>query len=288
MSSLIQAAVAEPFIGSKDSGLQVYAPPVVQLPPFMSRMGLLELTVEKQTPDFIIIGDLCQIVQITLPPGQGLQGEPGSMCYQSNGITLKVKIGGLGRALFDGNIFKDQFTNETQQPGYIGLTAPFPATIVPMDLRRFGGQILLKRDAFLAALDPNTSIGISIMRGACTCATCCCAGVPLVMQRVQTQGWVFAAAHGTIVHKLLAPGEEILIHSHSLVACTTDVSLDVRAQSGCCNFCCSGQDAFQTALKGPGEVWLSSMPIEKLRQIFATNGERKKKGAAEGVAAALR
>jgi len=259
--------------GHVDSGMTVVAQSVdARLPPFMSRMGLLEATVAEtqRRADFFIVGDLCQVVQVRLASGQAIQGEPGSMCYQSEGVKLEVRMGGVGR-LFGGSLFKDHFLNSSPNEGYIGLAAPFPATIIPLDLSRFGGEILLKRNAFLASLDVNTTIGLSTVQAPYTCITCCCAGVPLIMQRVMTHGLVFAAAHGTIVHKLLAAGEVILIHSFSLVACTTSISINVKAQDDWCNFCCSGQDAFQTQIKGPGEVWLSSLPIEKLRALFASS-----------------
>ena len=79
----------------------------------------------------------------------------------SDGSKINVKIGGFGRLLTEGNLFKDIYhnagkcegnrcylchffsTNSTtgSQAGFIGITANYPATVIPINMEEFGGEI---------------------------------------------------------------------------------------------------------------------------------------------------
>lgn len=74
--------------------------------------------------------------------------------------------------------------------------------------------IIGKHDAFLASIDVHCKVTMSTMAAASALA-CCCAGMPFIMQRVSAKGWIFLAAHGTIVEKVLSPQEEIVVDSNS-------------------------------------------------------------------------
>ena len=48
-------------------------------------------------------------------------------------------MGGFARVMVDGSLFKSLYKNKSQQPGFVGITANFPATIIPINLETFGG-----------------------------------------------------------------------------------------------------------------------------------------------------
>jgi len=251
----------------------------VGIPQFMKDSKMTPLAVEGDVHGvFHIHGELCQIVHIILNHDQKIQAEPGTMTYMSDGVAAETKIGGFGRLITEGNIFKSLYHNKTQSPGYIGLTANFPATIIPMNLDRLGGTILSKHDAFLGAIDPNAHLTWKRLR-ANSCAACCCSGLPFTMQEVRAQGWIFMAAHGSIVEKKLSDGENIIVDTDSVVALTPGVTIGVEKTGGCCTICCGSEGLFNTALKGPGTVWLSSMPMEKLRKLFLMKPPKQRKAA---------
>jgi uncharacterized protein (AIM24 family) len=76
---------------------------------------------------------------MVLKPDQKIQCEPGTMCYSSNDVQADVKLGGFARVLVDGSLFKNIYKNKGQQLGYVGITANFPATIIPINMDTFGG-----------------------------------------------------------------------------------------------------------------------------------------------------
>lgn len=142
-----------------------------------------------------------------------MQLEPGAMCYMSEDCKLSTQFGGFSRMLTEGDIFKQKCHNNGPKHGYIGITANIPATIIPINLDTMGGSIKCKHDAFLGSHHPDIKIGMSRLKAA-SCAACCCSGIPMVLQNVQGNGWIFLACHGTIMQKTLAANEEIVVDSN--------------------------------------------------------------------------
>eukprot|EP01034_Spumella_vulgaris_P021818 gene21818-27887_t len=101
--------------------------------------------------------------------------------------------------------------------------------------------------------------------------------MPFFMENIVAKGWVFLAAHGTIIEKQLAPGEEIVVETNSVVAVSNSVTVDVVRTGSCFTMCCGGEGMYNTALKGPGRVIMSSMPLGKIRRLFTQPATTKKK-----------
>lgn len=257
---------------------------VAIMPTFMQQQGLKVLTAETGSgAGYQILGETMQILTISLAPGQQIQTEPGTMCYGSDGCKLKVKIGGLIRLVSGESIFKALWTNSTNEPGFVALTPNLPGAVIPINLDALGGSIRCKRDAFLAALDPNVRITVSLLNTD-SCLACCCSGMDMVMQDVRGQGTVFLQAHGTIMQKELAAGEEVVVDTNAVVAVGAGVTVDVVMTGGCCTMLCASEGIFNTTLKGPGLIILCSMPLEKLRRLFPRPRQNGAAGAAADAA----
>lgn len=237
------------------------------VPTFMVNEGLTVVVPQREGQGYSILGDTMQIVSIPLAPGQSIQTEPGTMCYASDGVKLKVKIGGFTRLLSGESLFKAVWNNTTSQPGYVALTPNIPATIIPINLDQMGGSVKCKRDGFMAALDPNVRITISLLNTD-SCLACCCSGMDVWMQDIIGKGTVFLQAHGTIMQKVLRDGEQLVVDTNSVVAVASTITVDVVMTGNCCTMCCANEGIFNTTLKGPGLVILCSLPIEKLRRLF--------------------
>ena len=101
-----------------------------------------------------------------------------------------------------------------------------------------------------------------------------------MMESIVAKGWIFLAAHGTIMEKELAQGEELVVDTDSVVCVSQSVTVDVIRTGSCITMCFSGEGLFNTALKGPGKVIISSMPLEKIRKHFRQMAPTKKKDSA--------
>ena len=74
------------------------------------------------------------------------------------------------------------------------------------------------------------------------------------------------------MEKVLAPGEVLLVDTHSLVGYAESVTYDVRTTGGCITCCCGGEGLFNTFLVGPGLVIVQSMSQLRLRQAVGAYG----------------
>eukprot|EP00341_Mesodinium_pulex_P005270 CAMPEP_0116891400 /NCGR_PEP_ID=MMETSP0467-20121206/1825_1 /TAXON_ID=283647 /ORGANISM="Mesodinium pulex, Strain SPMC105" /LENGTH=241 /DNA_ID=CAMNT_0004559895 /DNA_START=30 /DNA_END=755 /DNA_ORIENTATION=- len=217
--------------------------------------------------EFSIQGDDSQVLTIAVAPNQTIQAEPGAMCFASNEMKQNTKLGGFMRMVAGEPIFKSTWVNEGAEPGFVALTNAIPSTIIPLNLDALGGSVLCARDAFMASINPDVKITVGLIPTA-SCLACCCSGLSPILQRVAGNGWVFLAAHGTIMQKILGPGEEIVVDTMSVVGCASSVTVDVVQTGGCSAICCSGEGLFNTTLKGPGIVLINSLPLAKLRRLF--------------------
>lgn len=222
-----------------------------------------------------VVGEISNILHVVLKPGQVIQAEPGTMIYGSNKMKAEVRMGGIGRLLTQGNFIKLNYTNSDSADGYVGLASNFPGQIVPYNLDNLGGSMAFKHDCFLGAMDKDARIDMFPLQADSVMA-CCCAGIPFFMERISGKGWIFIAAHGTIMQKQLLAGEEICVDTAAVVAVATTVRVDVKMTGGCSTMCCGGEGLFNTTLKGPGLVVLTSMSIEKIRRLFPAPAPVKK------------
>jgi hypothetical protein len=88
------------------------------------------------------------------------------MFYMEEGIAFETKLGDgseatsgimgklLGaamRGITGETIFLTHFTNRGSGKQHVSFAAPYPGTIVPVDLAALGGEVILQKDAFLCA-----------------------------------------------------------------------------------------------------------------------------------------
>jgi len=71
-----------------------------------------------------------------------------------------------------------------------------------------------------------------------------------------------------VIKKSLSDGEVLVVDGPSLVAWDARIGLGVQATGGMCVACCSrsGEACCNTTVKGPGDVWIQSMNLGKLKR----------------------
>jgi uncharacterized protein (AIM24 family) len=85
-----------------------------------------------------------------------------------------------------------------------------------------------------------------------------------ILQALTGEGDVFLKAGGTLIRRDLEPGEQLRISSGCLVGFSEGVDYDVQMIKGFQNIIGGGEGLFMTTLTGPGVVWLSGMPPERM------------------------
>jgi uncharacterized protein (TIGR00266 family) len=244
--------------------------------------------------DYQILGDDMQFVKIELDPGEAALGEAGAMMYLEDGIELQTifgdgsqqsgglmeKLVGAGKRLLVGeSLFMTVFHNRANGKRRAAFAAPYPGKIVPIHLAEIGGELIAQKDSFLVAAK-GVSIGIAFTKrfGAGLFG-----GEGFILERLQGDGWAFVHAGGTLEEKTLAAGETLRVDTGCIVAMQPSVEYDIQLVGGLKTALFGGEGLFFAMLRGPGRVWLQSLPFSRLAsRIFAAAPQTGHGGREEG------
>lgn len=249
--------------------------------------------------DYKIFGDDMQFVEVELDPHETVIAEAGSLMMMDDGIDMETifgdgsrdtgglmgKIFSAGKRVITGeSLFMTAFTNQGSAKKHVSFASPYPGKIVPMDLSQLGGKIICQKDAFLAAAK-GVSVGVEFQR---KIGTGFFGGEGFIMQKLEGDGMAFVHAGGTIHQKVLAPGEGIKVDTGCLVAMTSDVDYNIEFAKGVKTALFGGEGLFFATLKGPGTVWIQSLPFSRLAsRVFAampaTGGSKDEGSIARGL-----
>jgi len=95
------------------------------------------------------------------------------------------------------------------------------------------------------------------------------------MQKLEGDGLAFVHAGGTVVKRELAPGEVLRVDTGCLVALTGEVDFDIQYVGKVKTALFGGEGLFFAVLRGPGTVWLQSLPFSRLAsRVFAAAPQR--------------
>src|SRR5258705_13892137 len=103
------------------------------------------------------------------------------------------------------------------------------------------------------------------------------------MQRLQGDGWAFVHAGGMLTERTLAPGEIIRVDTGCIVAFQPTVDFDIQFVGKIKSALFGGEGLFFATLRGPGTVWLQSLPLSRLAdRIVAASPRAGGSGREEG------
>ncbi len=226
--------------------------------------------------DYTIYGEDMQFVEIELDPGEAAVAEAGGMMYMEDGIDMETIFGdgsnsgnggfmgalmGAGKRLLTGeSLFMTVFMNKGSGKKRVAFGAPFPGTIVPVDLSQLGGELIAQKDSFLCAAK-GVSIGIAFQR---KLGAGFFGGEGFIMQSLQGDGLAFMHAGGKLHERNLAPGEGLRVDTGCIVAFQSTVNYDIQYVGKIKSALFGGEGLFFATLKGPGKVWLQSLPLSRM------------------------
>ena len=107
-------------------------------------------------------------------------------------------------------------------------------------------------------------------------------GEGFILQRLEGDGLAFIHAGGTLVQKDLAPGETLRVDTGCLAAFSPSVEYDIETVGGIKNALFGGEGIFLARLRGPGRVFLQSLPFSRLADRIMA-GARSNRGESKGV-----
>ena len=225
--------------------------------------------------DYRIFGEEMQYVEIELDPQEGVVAESGSFMMMDSDVKMTTilgdgsnqdsgllgKIFSAGKRILTGeSLFMTVFTNIGMGKKQVSFASPYPGKILPIDLSEMGGKFICQKDAFLCAAK-GVSIGVEFSR---KLGRGLFGGEGFIMQKMEGDGMGFVHAGGTLAKKTLQPGEILKVDTGCIVGFTQGVDYDIEFVGGIKNTVFGGEGLFFATLRGPGTVYIQSLPFSRL------------------------
>ncbi len=215
-----------------------------------------------------ISGTLMETVDIHLKAGESMYTESGGMAWMRGNIEMDTNTrgglgAGLGRMLAGESLFLT--TYKCQSPdGLITFTPEIPGKVVPVELAA-GQSLICQKDAFMCAEDSvklemhfRKRLGAGFF-----------GGEGFILQKVTGPGTVFFEIPGEVRNYELKDGEIIKVDPGHIAIFEPTVDYDITSVKGLKNVFFSGEGLFLATLRGPGKIWLQSLPIANLAMKLA-------------------
>ncbi|MCP4342466.1 MAG: TIGR00266 family protein [Desulfobulbaceae bacterium] len=224
--------------------------------------------------DYEIIGHDMQMLEVELDPNETVVAEAGAMNYMEDGIEFQAKMGdgsdpgqgfmgklfSAGKRMISGeSLFMTHFTNHSSGKKKVAFAAPFPGSVIPVNMAEIGEELFCQKDSFLcAALGTNIDIAFQRKLG-----TGFLGGEGFILEKLQGDGMAFIHAGGTVVKKQLN-GETLRVDTGCIAAFSGNIDYDIKMVKGLKSMFFGGEGLFLATLSGHGTVWLQSLPFSRL------------------------
>lgn len=225
--------------------------------------------------DYEIFGEEMQFVEIELDPQETVVAEAGSFMMMEDGIKMETifgdgsrqsggifgKLMNAGKRMLTGEgLFMTTYTNYGHGKKKVSFASPYPGKIIPIDLQEYNGKFICQKDAFLCAAK-GVAVGIEFNR---KLGTGLFGGEGFIMQKLEGDGMSFIHAGGTLHKKVLQPGEVLKVDTGCIVGFEQTVNYDIEFVGGIKNTLFGGEGVFFATLRGPGTVYVQSLPFSRL------------------------
>lgn len=238
--------------------------------------------------DYKIIGDDIQIVEIELDPRETVIAEAGAMLFMEDGIQFETRLGDgteanqsiLGKVFSAGtrlltgeSLFMTHFTNLGTGKRKVAFAAPYPGTIVPVNLAGIhGNELIVQKDGFLcAAFGTSMKIHFNKKFGSGLFG-----GEGFILQKLTGDGLAFIHAGGVVIERQLN-NETLRIDTGCVVAFEPSLNFDIQRSGNLKSMIFGGEGMFLATIRGTGKCWIQSMPISKLVQRLSSRGPNANK-----------
>jgi uncharacterized protein (TIGR00266 family) len=215
-----------------------------------------------------IAGGMLPSLDVHLDAGESVYTESGGMAWMTGNIVMDTStrgglMAGLGRALAGESLFMTSYKCPSGA-AMVTFTPEAPGTILAFQLAP-GQSLICQRDAFMAAQEGvqiemyfRRKLGVGLF-----------GGEGFILEKITGPGMVWLEISGDVRDYQLQAGEMMRVDPGHIGLYEPSVAYDVETVKGAMNVLFSGEGLFLATLKGPGRVWLQSMPIASLARKIA-------------------
>lgn len=215
--------------------------------------------------DYKIEGTLLPVLLVKLTPGQRIYSSSGGMSWMTDRVEMDTNTGGgigrmFKRALSGESLFiVDYYVNGGE--GEVAFAAEFPGKLIALNLAN-GQEMIVQKDSFVCA-EKSVDVDMHFRK---RLGSGFFGGEGFILQKLTGPGMAFVNFDGEIVEKTLAPGELLRVDTGHVAMFEPSVDFDVEMIKGFKNLLLGGEGLFLATLRGPGKVYLQTMPLMKLAQ----------------------
>jgi uncharacterized protein (TIGR00266 family) len=220
-----------------------------------------------------LIGTTLQAVTLELNPGQTVYSESGGMAWMSANVRMETTSGGglgkmLGRMFTGESLFLVDYS-VSRGKGVVAFASEFPGKIVPVDLAP-EQTIIAQKDAFMCA-EKSVDVAIHFRK---RLGAGFFGGEGFIMQKLTGPGLAFFELDGEIVEYTLQQGQTMMVDTGYVAMFEPTVDFDIEMVRGIKNIFFGGEGLFLARLRGPGRIWLQTMPMYNLARKVAAHVNR--------------
>jgi len=225
--------------------------------------------------DYQIVGTTLQAVIMQIEPGQAIYSESGGMSWMSGNVVMNTTTGGGGGGLGGmlGGMVKRAISGESLfivdysvagGRGLIAFSSEFPGKIVPLNLAA-GQEMICQRDSFMVA-EKSVRLDMHFRR---KLGAGLFGGEGFVLQKLTGPGLAFVELDGEVVEYTLEPGQVFKVDTGHVAMFEPTVQFEVEMIRGFKNILFGGEGLFLATLRGPGRIWLQTMPLMNVAKKIA-------------------
>ena len=220
-------------------------------------------------------GTVMESVDIHLKQGESIYSESGGMAWMRGTFDMDTSTrgglgAGLGRMLAGESLFLTTYTCKSQD-GLITFTPEFPGKVIDLNLTA-GQSLICQKDAFMCA-EESVKIEMHFRK---RLGAGLFGGEGFILQKITGPGIAFLEIPGEVRVVDLGAGEIMKVDPGHIAIFEPTVDYDISAVKGLKNILFAGEGLFLATLKGPGKVWLQTLPLSnlamKLSRYMPTKG----------------
>jgi len=213
--------------------------------------------------EYKLHGTVMQTLDIQLRKGESIYTESGGMAWMQGDISMETDtkggvLGGLGRALAGESLFMTTYTCQGPN-GLIVFTPEVPGKVLDIQLAS-GQSLICQKDAFMCAEDSvklemhfRKKLGAGLF-----------GGEGFILQKITGPGTAFIEIPGDVREYHLQDNAVMKVDPGHIAMFEPSVTYDITRVKGLKNILFSGEGLFLASLKGPGKIWLQSLPLSNL------------------------
>jgi len=207
-------------------------------------------------------GDL-PVAILYLESGENVITESGAMSWMSPNMKMETVSGGgvgkmIGRMFSGETLFLNKYTAIGGE-GLIAFAGSLPGSIRAFEITP-DNPIIAQKSSFLVASN-GVELSVHFQK---KLGSGFFGGEGFIMQKISGNGTAFLEFDGAVVEYELEAGQKLILDTGHLAAMSSTCSMTVETVPGIKNAFFGGEGFFNTVVKGPGKVYVQSMPAAKL------------------------